>query len=101
MLRPVSRQLLQTPTGWSSPTTTTFIRLSTSSSSSSPDWNTRRNRLTKVLPKIDRPKDYAVGAYVTLKGHYDEFTGMPRIEAAQQAVYDIEVIINPDHFLPS
>lgn len=56
----------------------------------SPEWN-RKNRITKVLARVDKPKDYAMEIYRTLKGHYDEVTGMPKIEAAQQSVYDIEV----------
>lgn len=61
-----------------------------STKAESPEWN-RKNKVTRVLAKIDKPKDYALQWYSTLKGHYDEMTGMTKIEAAQQAVYDIEV----------
>lgn len=83
MLRSGCRSLLLVPSG----NQPRVLQLSTVSS---PEWN-RKNKLTKVLPKINKPKDYALGIYTTLKGHYDEMTGMPRIEAAQQSVVEIEV----------
>lgn len=50
------------------------------------EWNNNSQ-----LKKVPKPKDYALDLYKQAKGHYDEFTGMPRIEAAQRKVFIVQV----------
>lgn len=45
---------------------------------------------------MPKPKDYALDLYKQVKGHYDEFTGMPMIEAAQQKVFTVQVSSGSD-----
>lgn len=61
-----------------------------------PDWN-KRNEMTKVLPKVKTPKEVGIEIYESAKKHYEEFTGLPKIEAAQEEVYKIQVGIRGSH----